>query len=498
MATIIPISTNTTIAICIQIQVGDIARAAYLRSQSRRPMPPESRSLSILSVMLGCTAALGRRQLKLLVALVFSLCWLACAASAGGAVHTPFARLSSTPPLGGVNIVGLSFNSTPAQADRAVAEAHALHAKVVRTEVPWSVFESLGPGRINPRALSFTDRLVSDAAAVGMRVIVMVESSPCWASSAPMPLLNACSSKQESKANAWPPRNPAEYAAFVSYLAQRYGSRLAAIEIWNEPDQANEAYFAGPEKAEHYAAILRAAHTAIKQVDPSTPVLAGSLVGSNGVFLRALYAAGIKGYYDGLSVHFYTLTLGALRAIHEVQLANGDTKPLWLNEFGWSSCWPRQKIQQEQACVTPQIQATNLTNVFRALATTPYIAAEVVYDLQGSLAEDFGVLSESGSRKPAFSALSRVLASPFGPVSPVTLNLRRRDGRVLASGTGPVGDFMELEAFQGSLLRYKALFTLDRFNRYSIVLPRALGSSGLQVRVYQYWAGVNSAATRNI
>jgi hypothetical protein len=61
-----------------------------------------------------------------------------------------------------------------------------------------------------------------------------------------------------------------------------------------------------------------------------------------------------------------------------------------------------------------------------------------------------------------------------------------------------VGDFMELEAFQGSLLRYKALFTLDRFNRYSIVLPRALGSSGLQVRVYQYWAGVNSAATRNI
>ena len=94
------------------------------------------------------------------------------------------------------------------------------------------------------------------------------------------------------------------------------------------------------------------------------------------MFLRALYAAGIKGYYDGLAVHFYTLTLASLRSIHEVQLANGDTKPLWLDEFGWSSCWPRYRIQQEQACVTPQIQARNITNMFRALARTPYVAAD--------------------------------------------------------------------------------------------------------------------------
>jgi len=68
----------------------------------------------------------------------------------------------------------------------------------------------------------------------------------------------------------------------------------------------------------------------------------------------------------------------------------------------------------------------------------------------------------------------------------------------VASGSGPVGDFMELEAFQGSLLRYRALFTLNRFDRYSIALPRVLGSSGLQVRVYQYWAGIGKAARRGI
>ena len=33
--------------------------------------------------------------------------------------------------------------------------------------------------------------------------------------------------------------------------------------------------------------------------------------------------------------------------------------------------------------MTPQIQAANLTNTFRSLARTPYVAAEVVYKLQG-------------------------------------------------------------------------------------------------------------------
>jgi hypothetical protein len=187
-----------------------------------------------------------------------------------------------------------------------------------------------------------------------------------------------------------------------------------------------------------------------------------------------------------------------LRSIHEVQLANGDTKPLWLNEFGWSSCWPRYRVQQEQACVTAQAQALNITNTFHSLARTPYVAAEVLYQLQGSTSENFGALNADGTHKPAFAALSKVFSSPFGRVSPVTLSLRRRGGRVLAGGSGPVGDYMGLEAFQGSVLRYRALFVLNRFNRYSIALPSALGSSGLRVRVYQYWAGLSSSAQRSI
>ena len=435
-----------------------------------------------------------------LVAALLTLCLvgLAWLAPAGGAAHARTARVPPAHPLGGLNITGLAYDSTPAQADGLTAAARALHAQVVRVDLPWAVLEPHGANRIDPHALSFTDRLVRDAATNGIRVIATVDGTPCWASSAPASLLRSCLPGRASKANAWPPRNPTDYASVVAYLAQRYGTRLAAIEVWNEPDQANQAYFAGPEKPRRYAAILRAAYPAIKRASPNVPVLAGSLVGSNGVFLRALYAAGIKGYYDGLAVHFYTLTLASLRSIREVQLANGDTKPLWLDEFGWSSCWPRYRIQQEQACVTPNVQAANIANVFRSLAYTPYVAAEVLYQLQDSRAEDFGALNEEGARKPSFAALSRVLASPFGAPSPVTLSLRTRGSQVVASGSGPVGDYMELEAFQGSVLRYRALFTLNRFNRYALALPSVLGTSGLRVRVYQYWAGPGRDAQRSI
>jgi hypothetical protein len=433
---------------------------------------------------------------------------LACACAIALCAGAPLASSSSaasgrasasTAPLGGVNIVAnLLESGATASIDREIAVAHSLHAAVVRAGVPWSALEPAGPGQVSQTALGSLDRLMSDAAADGIRVIVFVDSTPCWASSAPAPQLRRCVRGATGKANAWPPTNPAYYASTVAYLARRYGPELAAIEIWNEPDQRNEDYFAGPGKARRYAAILRAAYPAIKQADPSVPVLAGSLVGYNGVFLRALYAAGIKGYYDGVAVHFYSLTLASLRSFRAVQVASGDTKPLWLDEFGWSSCWPSHRIEAEQACVNSQIQARNITDMFRTLARAPYVVADVLYKLQSTPTESFGVLSDSGARKPAFAALAQVLESPFGAPSAVTLSLRRRANRVVADGTGPVGDYLRLEAFQGATLRFRAQFTLNRFDRYSLALPSVLGTSGLRVRVYQEWQGPSRAAQKRI
>jgi hypothetical protein len=408
----------------------------------------------------------------------------------------PFARAAPPRLLGGLNILGAGAGA--AEADRAIASARQMHAQIVRTNVPWAEMEPMGPGKLDPEELAFTDRLTSDAAAAHIKVIMTVGDSPCWASSAPAAILRDCRPGRLGDANAYPPTAPSDYGAFVALLAQRYQSQLAAIEVWNEPDQSNEHYFAGREKAARYAAVLRAAYPAIKAAAPTVKVLGGSIVGANGAFLRALYAAGVKGFYDGLSVHYYTLTLAAVRSIHELQIANGDHAPLWLDEFGWSSCWPNRRVEQEQGCVTAQTQAANITTSFTALNQAPYVAAAVLYKLRDSPGEDFGMLRASGARKPAFTALSRVLASPASALPRVRLSLARRGRSVVASGSGPVGDFMFLEAFRGSTLRYKAVFTLDRFDRFSLRLPSVLGTSGLRVRVYQLWSGPARGAQRSI
>ncbi len=407
------------------------------------------------------------------------------------------AARAATPTLGGINVPGLSSGSVPAEADHEIALAHSLHAKIIRVDLPWAVLEPTGP-TLDPHALAFTDRLVADAAAAGIKVSVTVASTPCWASSAPAALVSSCRAGHSEAASSWPPSNPATYGALLGALASRYGSGLAAIEVWNEPDQSNEDYWAGPNKAVNYARLLRAAYPAVKAADPSLPVLGGSIVGANGAFLRALYAAGIKGYYDGLSVHFYTLTLAALRYTREIQLANGDTKPMWLDEFGWTSCWPHAQIQQEQGCVSAAVQAQDLRNAIREMSHAPYLAAAIVYKMQDSHGEEFGAFTTTAALKPSFGALTEAFQQPLGAYSGASVRLQRRGSHLLANGTGPVGDYMALEAFRGKALRYRVLFTLDRFNRYSISLPSVLGTHGLRVRVFQYWAGRARAATARV
>ena len=148
--------------------------------------------------------------------------------------------------------------------------------------------------------------------------------------------------------------------------------------------------------------------------------------------------------------------------------------------------------------MTAKTQAGNFSDLFRSLARTSYVAAAVFFKLQDSSDENFGVLNARGAHKPSFGAVSRLFVSPLGKPSPVTLKLVSRRGRVIASGSGPVGDYMQLEVLQHGVPRFRALFGLDRFNRYSLTLPRVLGRHGLKVKVWQRWSGVARGATKSI
>src|SRR5207245_2716914 len=98
-----------------------------------------------------------------------------------------------------------------------------------------------------------------------------------------------------------------------------------------------------------------------------------SLVGANGDFLKALYRDGIGGYYDGLSVDYYNLTLAALRSIRAVQLRYGDSKPLWLMEVGWPTCFDQSEAPQNFKCVSEGQQAVNLADILRGLTGRSYV-----------------------------------------------------------------------------------------------------------------------------
>jgi hypothetical protein len=279
-------------------------------------------------------------------------------------------------------------------------------------------------------------------------------------------------------------------------LSARYGSRLAGFEVWNEPDQANEYYLAGPNKAARYANILKAAYTSVKAASPSTKVLGGTFVGGNGNFLRALYAQGIKGYYDILSVHFYDETLYSVRETRKVQRANGDNKPMWLGEFGYSSCYPRLKTQGGQNCVTRKIQATKLGDVFRGLRKVSYMQGAIVYNISDQSDYDTGLFDNAGRKKPAFSAIASIFKrSKISKPRKIKLKLKRSGSSVVASGSGPGADFYEIDVRKGGQLRYRAIIKLSRNLTFKAKLPRQLGTSGMKVTA-KYLSG--GSKTRSI
>jgi len=121
------------------------------------------------------------------------------------------------------------------------------------------------------------------------------------------------------------PRDPADYANFLTDLVQRYGPTgtfwashsdipkrpIRQWQIWNEP---NIGFFWHAPHMAGYAALLRAAHDAIKRADPGAGVILGALSNSKQSLswrsLGELYHAGARDLFDAVTVHPYSLMPG--------------------------------------------------------------------------------------------------------------------------------------------------------------------------------------------
>ena len=75
-----------------------------------------------------------------------------------------------------------------------------------------------------------------------------------------------------------------------------------SYEIWNEPDWPT--FWQGAPQPADYAAVLKAAYTALKGADPEAKVISGGLVGNDFDFLDAASTDhGAKGSFDAVGVH---------------------------------------------------------------------------------------------------------------------------------------------------------------------------------------------------
>jgi hypothetical protein len=268
-------------------------------------------------------------RLVLAVALAVLVAAAARAAPAGAATRAPAGFF-------GVMVNGV-LDAPDLDLGQESARMRADGVESERFEIAWDLVE---PQR-GTYDFAATDRKVAAAAGPGIDVLALVVRTPAWAARAPG---NPFS----------PPRDNADYAAFLRTLIGRYGPHgsfwaqnpslpehpVREWQIWNEPNLPD--YFAQQPFAKPYARLLAAAYTAVKVSDAGARVVMAGLANFSWRDLRTLYGAGIPLRFDVAAVHPFSgrpsNSVKITRLNREVLDAHGDRrKPIWLTELTWSS-----------------------------------------------------------------------------------------------------------------------------------------------------------------
>lgn len=352
---------------------------------------------------MSCAVRLWRRPRSAALVAVFALAALLAGLGAWSSQAQPLT------PHRGVHLHALWSNSTSSATLRELDLARRAGSTTVRLDVGWGSIEERRKGQRSGWYVARMDRFMSLAAARGMKVVVTLFGTPCWASSAPPQVKRGCTGEHWNRGVQWyAPRNPADYAGVVRWMTARYGTKLAALEVWNEPNHSD--FWKSSDPAGAYAALLKAAYPAAKAGNPRVPVLGASLSGSDRGFLARLYDRGIRGSYDGLAVHAYKdPTFAQLKALRQLQLSRGDTTPVWVTEFGWPTG------RSPEWHVSEQLQANYVASSFAQLAQLHWVRAAILYQLRDNGTspwdedENMGVLRRNFRPKPAWSRLAGAL-----------------------------------------------------------------------------------------
>jgi hypothetical protein len=307
---------------------------------------------------------------------------------------------------------------------RQLDEAHDAGAGIVRVDVGWASLEPDGKGQYSNWYLGRIDTVVNEAHARGLKVLFTFWETPCWASSAPASLKQSCAGAWWDRGvQRYAPNHASDYADALAFLAARYGSKVAAWEIWNEPNSAD--YLKADDPVSAYADLVKAAYGPAKAASPTSTIVAGSLMWADFDFTDKLFQKGISGHFDAFSIHPYSddrspldpgldqwmrgSFLRGVPAVHAVQQRYGNDKPLWLTEFGWSTNSVRNSENWLNGVDDAQ-QARFVSQALAQIRSWSYVDVAIYFGLldtggdKSSTIDNFGLMHQDGTAKPAYAA----------------------------------------------------------------------------------------------
>ncbi|WP_188548006.1 cellulase family glycosylhydrolase [Rhodococcoides trifolii] len=329
---------------------------------------------------------------------------------AGGAALEPtiaHAAPNYTNPLG---VTAVTVNTSPptqATIDRDFAAIAASGIRYVRIPIQWT---SVEPYR-GSRNWAIPKNLVNAANARGLTVLGCLTYVPYWAQNP------GVTKGQGAPAAA----RLGDWASFCTEATRTLPS-VKFWEIWNEPNII--ASWAPTPSVSAYTALLKASHSALKSVSASnfvitagtSPTLTGGGQYSPGDFMKGIYSAGGKGFFDATAFHPYNaqgyLSQGTqpydskihIQNIRSSMVANGDTaKRLWSTEFGLPS------FKSGSYSFTETDQANWTRDAIVYLRSLPYSGPMFLFDFRdtatgnGVRDENFGLLRSDYSQKPVYA-----------------------------------------------------------------------------------------------
>jgi hypothetical protein len=193
-----------------------------------------------------------------------------------------------------------------------------------------------------PTNFSLVDQMVAEAARRGITLMPMVIDAPNW---------DALAHTTGGVVSI--PRSDGPYATFLAALVRRYGPQgtfwqsntpklaVRMWQIWNEPNL--KPFWPQQPWVHRYVGLLKAAHDAIKRIDPGARVILGGLPNYSWRSLQKIYAIrGSRRFFDVVAVHPYTKSpqgvIAILNFVRQVMNRSGDTrKPMVADEVSWPS-----------------------------------------------------------------------------------------------------------------------------------------------------------------